>query len=191
MSFFPEGYTPSQGGGTDYTKLPEGTTRLRVVYEQMLMGWSYWDTNNKCHRFPFDKKPTSTPGIKDGEKLKELYALGVYNYDTKRLEVWEITQATIKQQLFDYWHNEEYGKFTGYGLSIKRTGSGLKTEYGVVAGVPKPLPAEIQALADAKPINLQALIDGGNPFDSQPKPGAAPTAEQTQTQAADDSDLPF
>jgi len=49
----------------------------------------------------------------------------------------------------------------------------------------------VQAVVDASPVNLRALLDGGNPFDTQPKPGAAPTASQQQNQAPGDEDLPF
>ena len=200
MAFFQPDYTPSAAGNGNYTKTQPGANRLRILPVAPLQGWLYWNTDKKCLRFPLGQKPSSTPGIQDGETLKEFLACAVYNYDTKAIEVWEITQKQIINALYAYAQHDDYGDPANYGLTVTKTGSGKETKYSVVAGVPKPLPAEIQQLADETPLNLRALLDGGSPFDAAPAAAPAPmkVAPKAAAKKAEpamagmsDSDLPF
>lgn len=101
----------------------------------------------------------STPDIKDDGKVKEFRAFVVRNYDDSQLQVMEITQATIKQQLFEYSKDEDYGDPKTYDIKINRTGKDLETKYQV-----KPLPpkefVEKTVIDYAKTIKLEALYDG-------------------------------
>ncbi|TVT43094.1 hypothetical protein FNT36_03105 [Hymenobacter setariae] len=195
-AFIPETYVAPVSGG-DYTKLQDGTTSLRILSEQPLFGWVYWNTANKPVRFEFAKHPGQPSDARIGadgkpDAVKEFWAMAVYNITNKKVELWEVTQAQIKNALTALAKDAEWGHPTQYSIKVSKSGTGKDTKYGVLPTAPKPLPAEIQAEVDAKPVNLRALIDGGNPFDSQPKPGAAPTPEQAKNLApTDDNDLPF
>ena len=192
MAFFPSGYTPSTGGSSNYTKLQPGENKLRVISEDALLGWQYWNTAGKPVRFAHDKFPGNQPAdIRDGETVKEVMWTAVYNYATKSIEIWEVTQKQILKALYDYAHLEDYGDPSNYGLTIKRDGSGKETKYSVLAGVPKPLPTEIKELADKTPINLANILTTGNAFDASPAPGAKPTAEQKKVLVESDENLPF
>ena len=57
-----------------------------------------------------------------------------------------------------------------YDLTINRKGQKLDTEYTVQPSPAKKLSAEIQAAFEAKPINLEALFDGANPFEGADGP---------------------
>jgi hypothetical protein len=193
-SFIPETYVAPTSGGTDYTKLLDGSNSLRILSEVPLFGYVYWNTANKPVRS--DQHPGQPTDVRIGQdgkadKVKEFWAMAVYNITTKKVEIWEVTQAQIKEAIMNLSRDAEWGHPSGYSLKITKSGKGLETKYSVVPGKPGPLPADVLAVVDATPINLRALIDGGNPFDSQPKAGAAPTAEQKQNQAQDDNDLPF
>ena len=193
MSFFAPNYTPSSGGGGNYTKLQPGENRLRILSGQALQGWQYWNNAGKPVRFAHDQHPGNKPAdIREGETVKEVLWTGVYNYGTKAIEIWEVTQKQIIGALWAYAQHEDYGDPINYSLNVTRSGSGMETKYTVVAGVPKPLPAEIQKLADETPLNLAALLTGGSPFDASPAPGKAATPEQAKVLAeVDDESLPF
>ena len=191
MAFFQPDYTPSAGGNGNYTKLQVGENRLRILSDQALQGWQYWNTAGKPVRAPYHQRPVAPADLRDGDTVKECLWTGVYNYTTKAIEVWEITQKGILNSLYAYANHEDYGDPIGYGLTITKSGSGMETKYALLAGVPKPLPAEIQKLADETPLNLAALLTGGSPFDASPAPGAKPTAAQAKALVPADDDLPF
>jgi hypothetical protein len=53
----------------------------------------------------------------------------------------------------------------GYSITINRKDESLETEYNVVPSPAQPTPADIIQKLKEKPINLEALFTGGNPFD--------------------------
>jgi len=194
-SFVPANYVAPTSGGGDFTKLADGANSLRILSELPLIGWAYWNTAGKPVRsLEHPGQPADIRIGTDGkpEKVKEFWAMAVYNIGTKKVELWEVTQAQIKDAIISLSRDADWGHPMGYSLKITKTGQKLETKYSVMPGKPAPLPADVQAVVDASPVNLMALIDGGNPFDTQPKPGAAPTPEQAKSLApVDDNDLPF
>jgi hypothetical protein len=62
-------------------------------------------------------------------------------------------------------HPEEWGDPLGYSITVNRKGENLETEYSVVPSPAKETPADIIQAYKDKPINLEALFTGGNPFD--------------------------
>ena len=191
MSFFQPDYTPSAGGNGNYTKLQPGENRLRILSGQALQGWQYWNTSNKPVRFAYNQRPMNPADLREGDSVKEVLWTGVYNYATKAIEIWEITQKGILNALWAYSQHEDYGDPINYGLTVTKSGSGMETKYAVLAGVPKPLPAEIQKLADETPLSLANMLTGGSPFDASPAPGQVATPEQKKVLVLEDADLPF
>jgi hypothetical protein len=174
---FPSNYTPpesSSEGGGKYTKIKENeSVRLRILSEA-ITGYNYWTADNKCHRS--ELRFESTPNIREGEKQKHFWAFKVWNYNTKQIEIWEITQSSIRDTLWAYWKDEEeYGDLRKFPLKITRTGKALETKYQVIAGQIKPLDEEIAAISANTPVNLLALYDGANPFSSD---GSTPAVDE-------------
>ena len=193
-SFVPDNYTAPSAGGGNYTKLQPGENRLRVLADQPLIGWQYWNTANKPVRSAYDAHPGNPADLRDGDKVKQCWWMKVYNYATKAIEIWEVAQVGLINGIISYARHEDYGNPVNYGFTITKTGSGKETTYNLVAGVPKPLPAEIQKLSAETPVNLQALLEnGGNPFDTQPAPGTAATSAQAKNIAVptEEDGLPF
>jgi hypothetical protein len=52
-----------------------------------------------------------------------------------------------------------------YDLTVNRKGAKLDTEYTVQPAPHKDVTSDIKALFDSKSVNLEALFDGGNPFE--------------------------
>ncbi|MGI4875255.1 MAG: hypothetical protein ACRYFX_29210 [Janthinobacterium lividum] len=204
MSFLPDNYEVPTGGGGDYTKLQAGDNRLRVLSKQPVIGFEYWNEAGKPVRVkvkpvgkPADMRKTAPNGGE--ERVKEFWAMVVYNLLTQKIEVWQVTQAGIKEAIQSYSLNTKYGHPSNYDLTISKKGSGLETKYSVVADPPEKLAKAVVDQAKATPINLEALFEGGNPFEAAgaapaPAPKPAPVKQPEPVAAGapdDDNDLPF
>ena len=215
MSFLPENYEVPTAGGGDYTKLQNGANVLRVLSKQPAIGYEYWNEDGKPVRVK--EKPAGTPAdmrkkAPNGgdERVKEFWAMVVFNVTTQKIEIWQVTQVAIKSAVQEYSRHAKYGHPSKYDLTVTRSGSGLNTEYSVVADPPEAIAAEVIALAKQTPINLEALFTGGNPFEAagaapapapkapapkaaakpQPKPQMQPVAAGGDDELGDE-DLPF
>lgn len=135
--FLPEGYeipkTPSR-----YTRLDDWTTKLRLLPSGLdrdtIIYYEYYDTRWEkplpIRSFkPFD----STPWIKVWERVKEVWAMKVYNYNDKIVQVFSVPQKTIKEAIINLYEDEDYGSPLLYDLKIKRTGEKLDTKYSIIA----------------------------------------------------------
>lgn len=161
---FPSNYEPpaSSSEGGSYTKIKENEpTKLRILSEAVV-GYSYWTNDNKCIRS--ELRFEYTPNIREGDKPKHFWAFKVWNYTTNQVEIWEITQASIRDALWGYWKDDEYGDLRNYPLKITRTGKALETKYQVIAGQIKALDDAVAIASANTPVNLHALFEGGNPF---------------------------
>ena len=60
-------------------------------------------------------------------------------------------------------HSEEWGDPLGYSITVNRKGENLETEYSAVLS--PATPDDILQKSKEKPMNLEALFTGGNPFE--------------------------
>jgi hypothetical protein len=99
--------------------------------------------------------------------LESKTLLGVcrWNFDSKAIEILEITQTTIQTAMEELINSEEWGDPLGYSITVNRKGESLETEYSVVPSPAQPTPEGILEAYKAKPINLEALFTDGNPFE--------------------------
>lgn len=169
-SFIPETYVaPSSGGSGRFLKFEEGeTTRFRILSERPLMGYVYWTTENRPKRSL--EKPTDLSDAKrydDGktDKPKHFWAMVVWDCGSKEIKVLEVTQRSIQDELIKYSKHPEYGHPLNYDLYVSRSGKGLETKYEVIpARQNTPLSDEIKEAMIETPINLNALLVNGDPF---------------------------
>lgn len=180
-SFLPTDYKmPSTEGG--YMKLKAGQNKFRIL-ASAIVGWEYFDVNNKPQRFTMDNQPVNPKDIKIDEKtgkpqkIKHFRAFPVYNYQTNAIEILELTQTGIMGTIKEYIDNPKWGSPTGYDIIVARTGEGLDTEYTVTVDPKEDLTKEIKEAYESMNIYIDALFTGDNPFTTQ-----APVI---------DSDLPF
>ena len=152
----PEDYSlPKSSWNWAYTKLKNGDTKLRILTKPTIW-WEYFDENNKPHRQiePFKE----TPNIQEWRKQKQFRATCVWNYDENRLEIWEITQAKIKEALFNLNADPDFWDLKWYDIKINKTGEKLDTVYQV-----KPLskaefkPSDMGDYKNVKEITLRAM----------------------------------
>lgn len=162
-------------GGADFFRPEKGQNKVLIVGEAVT-GYEYWTDDNKVFRSADVFK--STPGIrtrevtdeKTGEKrMKEdkqkfFWAVPVYDYATKSIKVWQISQKKIREALLSLQTNEEWGNPIGrYSITITREGDNLTTTYTVIANPVRekdPVVAEAMKLYGENPIDISALMFG-------------------------------
>lgn len=168
-SFLPEGYEVPTSDG-NYLKLKDGDNKFRVL-SSAIIGWEAW-INQKPVRRRMDESFTpdeieSFDSNKDGSprKPKHFWAFVVYNYNEKRIQIYQVTQKSIMTAIEGFVNDESWGSPMNYDIKINRTGENLSTEYAVVPTPPAPLaPAIKQLWEEAPPIDLEALFTGDDPF---------------------------
>jgi len=173
--FLPQGYeAPAAGGG--YTKFKQGDTVLRIL-SRPILGWLDWVEDGgtrKPLRYPYTPQP---PAAQGQDRVKHFWAMVVYNYNAKEIQVCEITQAGIRQAIEALANNPSWGDPQGYDLTINRHGEGMDTEYNVIPTPPAPVSEVVRNAYMDKPVNLEALYSGGDPFEAAPVPQAQPAQE--------------
>jgi hypothetical protein len=167
QSFFPEGYEVPKTSGGGYMKFKQGANKFRIL-SAPVMGYEYWTESKKPVRAKerWTTIPTDADiSGKNGWNPKHFWAVVVWNFETKQVEILQITQTTIQTAMEGLIHSEYWGDPLGYSITVTRKGEGLETEYSVVPSPAKETPAEIIKAYKDKPINLEALFTGGNPFE--------------------------
>lgn len=166
--FLPTGYeVPSSND--KYMKLQKGENRIRILTSPIL-GYEIWkDEGDKRVpvRTPMDK-PFSTADIEDPEDIKHFWAMVIYNYANKKVQILEITQKGIQKTLRALAKDEDWGSpVQKYDLVITRVGDGLETKYETL---PKPSTKMDQGILDmfgSMNIRLEALYEGKDPYASE------------------------
>lgn len=159
MDFLEDDYQAPVMGG-HYAKLKDGSNKFRILAKPVL-GWVGW-TAGKPERFTYKNKPTRT--FDQGKPARHFWALIVWNCDENAIQVLEITQAMIQKAIQDLTKTEDWRNPYEYDITITKTGVEKNTKYTVQPSRPKPLSDEIKKAALDKPIYLDALFVGGDPF---------------------------
>ena len=174
----------SSGGYLSLSKLPDGgAVRFALLADEPLEFYEAWGTDNGTSKpFRFEEEPTyedivaemgefepregrGGPGTAD---IKFCIAAPVYNFESGKVQVLQISQKSILKEFDKISQEEDYSEITNWDFSVNKTGTGLKTEYSL-----RPLPrkkgsqehvdaAWIEAKAEGFDINR--LLTGGNPF---------------------------
>ena len=171
-------YTPSDEstGGGNYLKLKaldNGPIKLRVMSEPVT-GYECWTKENKPMRRDslaalLEAKPNGGWRVENGEedRPKFFVAFFIWNHNDKAVQVAMFPQKTVRQQLDALEENEDWGKLTGYDLTISRVKAGDKVTYTIQPSPAKPLPKDAVAAwaeVDGQAVGLAALFNDGNPF---------------------------
>lgn len=192
----PDGYEVPKGTG-DYMKLKQGENKLRILSAPIL-GYEYWTADRKPVRSrELPKVIPVDADISNGWNPKHFWAMAVWNFEDKAVQILQITQKSIQNALIDLIQNEDWGDPRQYTIKITRKGEKLDTEYSVVPSPKVAVPAEITRMYEEKNIDLDALYEGGNPFEATDRnPNTDRTDFPTNSAQAragdiDSDDIPF
>lgn len=174
--FLPEGTTiPEANSG--YFKLELGDNRFRVL-GSAIVGFELWVEGKPQRRKTADLFTSEELMGADINKFngrrktpQYFWAFPVWNYKAERVQILEITQTSIMRAIESYLTDEDYGKDpTQYDFVIvKGEGANKKIEYSVKAKPPKAIDEGITAIYRDMKINLSALYEGEDPFNSEPE----------------------
>ena len=142
-----------------------GEARIRVLELPFAHGYQRFTKENKpVMREPGEMFPEAD--WKD-DAPKPFWACPVWNYTEKKVQVFAFTQVSIYKELKKYGEDSDWGAPDGYDLKIRRTGSGMETEYTVVPGNKAPISAEVVAAwtkVKEEWTGLSALWTSSDPF---------------------------
>lgn len=164
--FLPDDYeVPSAEGG--YMKFEQGDNKFRILASPIL-GWEYWNEdkegNRKPVRFRMDEK-IDISELDEPEGGKHFWAMPVWNFKTKRVQILEITQKGIQKKLRALTRDKEWGTPLGYNITVIREGDNMmNTEYEVIPSPHSKAPVEAVKQLEEMNLNLEALFDGEDPF---------------------------
>ena len=159
---------------SDYLKIKENEKhRIRIMGTSkdpatFIQGWEAWDQDNKPHREPYELGKPCSKQLKDIDRNaspKLFWMFTVYHVDEERAKVFQVTQRTIKDPILAYSKNPKWGDPRSYIIEIGRTGSGMETEYTVIAEPPiEPPDQKIIDVMNEAAIDLRVIFGDGNPF---------------------------
>jgi hypothetical protein len=142
-------------------KLKAGENKFRIM-SKPIIGWLDWK-DNKPLRFRMKDKPQQP--IDPKKPVKHFWAMVVWNYNDNQIQVFEITQSSIQQAIQALTIDADWGSPFNYDIKIIRTGEKMETNYTVNPVPHKEVAKDIAKAYNEKPINLEALYDGLDPFD--------------------------
>jgi len=159
---------------SDYLKIKENEKhRIRIMGTSkdpstFIQGWEAWDHDNKPHREPYELGKPCSKELKDIDRNaspKLFWMFTVYHVDEERAKVFAVTQRTIKDPILAYSKNPKWGDPRNYIIEIGRTGSGMETEYTVIAEPPiEPPDQKIIDIMNEAAIDVRACLTDSNPF---------------------------
>lgn len=162
-NFLPENYEYQKEDG-NFMKFQDGENRIRVL-SSAIVGYEDWDDEKNFYRTKTrGEQPLSSRSSKPNAKIKHFWAMVVYNYRSKRVQVLEITQATIFDGFNTLLKDPDWGRPFGYDIVITKTGEGMETKYAVTPKPHKEIDPTIAKKYSELKINLEALYQGEDPF---------------------------
>lgn len=153
MSFLPNNYEPPKSSTSDYCKLKDWVTKIRILTSPVI-GYQDWDGKT-----PISTRDRQSP-ISSDRSPKHFWAMMVWNYEISMIQVLQLTQKSVIDALYALNNDEDWGNPTDYDLKITRSGKDLDTRYVVTPSNKWPISEQIKAELDATVHNLENLFDG-------------------------------
>jgi hypothetical protein len=151
-----------------FAKFELGKNKYRVLSD-VVVGWEGWK-NKKPFRHAGNVckiKPEDVDLNQNGmPNINYFWAMVVWNYEEKKIQVLEITQKTIMKVLKELEDSEEWGDLKGYDITINKEKVGDKTTYQTISSPPKAITAEVKKALEETEVKLEKLFEGGYPIDT-------------------------
>jgi hypothetical protein len=186
---------PSPAGGTgNYYRFGQGENKFRIVGNDdttppgFIQGMIGWGEDDEGKRKPFRWRFGEDAPRDFADKPKEFFAFLVWNYEEACVQILELTQAGLKRELLTLAEDKEWGDARKYDIAIIRNGEGIDTSYVMTPKPHKKLPAAAVAMIKATTVHLEALYDGGDPFEDAPVVAPAKPAELEEPDVEEEED---
>ena len=165
MEFLEKGYKLPVLG-RNYTKFAQGDNQLRIL-GSAIVGTEAW-TQKKGGK-PVRKPMGESFAVAeiDPETIKHFWAFPIWNYQTEKIEICEITQKGIMKAIKELTQDDDWGDPSQYDIIINRMGESLlDTEYSVRTKPKKDMKKEIKEQYESMTIDLTALFRGADPYNA-------------------------
>lgn len=164
MSTIDDKFEP-QAGSSNFLKFTSGKHRFRILAPS-ISGYSWWEQQPEGGEKPKRIPMTGHPPVEYADKIKKFLAFPVWNYPMKRIQVLELTIASLQKEMKDLDKDPDWGDLTEYDLEVTRTGTTRNdTRYSLT---PKPKtelsPEVLKAIQKNGLPVLEALYDSEDPF---------------------------
>lgn len=162
-AFIPTDYV--EPSNSEYLKLEKWTTKVRFL-ESPIISWEMWedytdDEGNEKRRVKRWRKEDKQP-IPQGSKL--VWTCLVWNYTDCRMQVWSISQKTIRDALVWLARDEDYWNPLNYDIKIKKEWESMQTSYTVNPLPPSKLDDEIKNAMMSTQVNFDMYFEWESPF---------------------------
>jgi hypothetical protein len=156
--FLPQDYQAPKAASF-YMKMQDGENKFRIL-SQPILGWEDW-LDKKPIRFAFDNKPKP---IDPKKPVKHFWSMIIWNHIEEEIQILHLTQASIRNSIEALCNDEDWGSPYFYDIKVIKKGEQLETEYTVNPVPHKKLPDHVKDKFNERPINLDALFIGADPF---------------------------
>lgn len=158
-------------GANNYFKFQQGENVFRIL-SKPIMGWEWWTDDitpdgkeiRKPNRVREEEGVPIEAANDEDNMPKHFWAMVVWNYADKKIQILEITQKGIQRAIAALARSKGWGNPENYDISITKSGEKLETEYSVMPIPPAPLDKDIVKKYKETNINLEALYEGKDPF---------------------------
>lgn len=137
----------------------------------------YKDNGDGISPVGMNTDPTKQP--------KLTWCMLIWNRDAQKVQIWEVTQKTIRSYLHSIVSGKIKNDWTKFDIQITKTGKEKETKYNFINGDNEDLTEEEknQINKELSGIRLQAMEEGKDPFDLD-------TVDELLDKAANQSELP-
>lgn len=188
MNCLPDGYETlvSEKKYLKLSQLKDGENKLRIV-SKPIGGWVDWK-DNKPLRFRSNAKPKSS--VDPTKPMKAFWAFQVWDYGREDLFIMEVVQQAVIKTLTLFACDKDIGDFTLYDIKVIKSGSNKETRYQIMPLQPKPLNEKIIEAMESRPVRLDALFEGGDPWlDLEPLTVHKITGEAIISESEEDKEM--
>ncbi len=163
MSFLPSDYVAPTTNGS-YFKVTKEKTKVRILAPAIV--W-YIDWDKSWSKPKPVRTRTQEKAFDPKEQPRHFWAFPIWNYTTSKVEIWEVTQATVRNQITSYVMSE-WGDPMWYDLVVSKTGTTKDDTVYFIVTTPDGKTAvseEITTKFEETPVYLEALYDWADPFE--------------------------
>lgn len=154
--FLPADYKPPSG---DRFEFNDGENRVRILTSPT-MGYIAWTDDKK----PIRIKQSETFSFSPKDRARFFWYMLVWNYEVEAIQLWDLTQSTIRKAIESLNHNKEWGSPKDYDLIINKEGSGMDTKYQVMPNPKSDLPKGVKEKIEKCTLNYTDIYSDSKSF---------------------------
>jgi len=167
MAWFADDYkVPTK---SSYMKFKDGDNTLRFLLPPA-MGWELWISGKPVRKLDntwSDKELASADINKftgNPKTPQHFWACVVWNYETGKIELLNITQSKIQEALLALAQNPKWGSLDKFDINVIRDKTGNQVTYTVQPEPPTKMEKDIKDAFSRLKVDMDEYFNGGHPL---------------------------